>query len=62
MDLKMTLVNSILTGRDADKLLGLWAAATGTYLRKLVGKRVERTKQNERGIQRWRILPTEARP
>ena len=61
-DLKMELLDTPLTGRDAEKLLGHWAAATGTYLRKLVGKRVERTRQNERGIQKWRILLPGAQP
>jgi hypothetical protein len=53
-ELKALLVSCSATGRDADKLLGGWAPAAGSYLAKLEGQRVERLTMRD-GIQRWRI-------
>jgi hypothetical protein len=49
------------SSRDAEKLLGSWAPATGSYLGKLklVGDRVERLTVRD-GTQRWRIFPSGA--
>jgi hypothetical protein len=54
-ELKALLCACLATARDADRLLGHWHAATGAYLARLEGKRVERLKLRD-GAQRWRIL------
>lgn len=54
--LKSMLTASPTTAREAERLLGGWHAATGAYLARLEGERVQRlTVQN--GVQRWRVLP-----
>ncbi len=53
-DLKHCLMTGA-TARDAEKLLGGWAPATGTYLGRLEGcGRVERGTLRD-GIQRWKV-------
>jgi hypothetical protein len=54
-ELKGILCTTQATARDAEKLLGQWAPAAGSYLAKLEGERVERLTKRD-GIQRWRIL------
>jgi hypothetical protein len=55
-ELKGILTACPQTARDAEKLLGGWAPATGTFLGRLEGNgRVERMTLRD-GIQRWRIL------
>ncbi len=52
------LKNVLLTGstaRDAEKLLGHWHAAAGSYLARLEGDRVERLPMLN-GVLRWRVL------
>jgi hypothetical protein len=53
-DLKCILCHAVTIGRDAEKLLGSWAPATGTYLARIDGGRVERLTVRD-GIQRWQI-------
>lgn len=53
-DLKGILCHAVTIARDAEKLLGSWAPATGTYLARIEGGRVERLTVRD-GIQRWRI-------
>ena len=43
------------TARDAEKLLGGWHAAAGSYLARLEGDRVERLPMLN-GVLRWRVL------
>lgn len=45
------------TSRDAEKLLGQWHGATGTYLARLDDSRVVKLAIRD-GIQRWRLLPS----
>ena len=54
-ELKRLLCGNPHTGRDAEKLLGSWISATGCYLARLAGERVERLILSH-GVQRWRIL------
>jgi hypothetical protein len=56
-ELKGILCHTSQTARDAEKLLGSWAPATGTYLARIEGGRVERLTMKD-GIQRWKILPS----
>ncbi|MEO7100274.1 MAG: primase-helicase family protein [Luteolibacter sp.] len=49
-------LTALLTSRDAAKLLN-WHAATGTYLARLEGDRVERLPMRN-GIQCWLVLPS----
>jgi hypothetical protein len=59
-ELKSILTGAPGTGRDADKLLGGWTPAAGTYLGRLEGcGRVVRLTLKD-GIQRWRVLPSGA--
>ena len=58
-ELKGILTACPQTARDAEKLLGGWAPATGTFLGRLEGGRVERTTLRD-GIQRWRLLASGA--
>jgi len=53
-ELKGVLTSDQTTSRDADKLLGGWTMATGTYLGRLTGERVEKL-TIRRGDQHWRI-------
>lgn len=53
-ELRGLLTACTSTARDADKLLGNWAPAAGSYLAKLEGQRVERLTMRD-GIQRWKI-------
>lgn len=58
-DLKSLLMTGG-TARDAEKLLGGWAPAAGTYLGRLEGcGRVERLTLRD-GIQRWKVLSSGA--
>lgn len=52
--LKSILFECDSTRRDAEKLLGNWMSATGSYLGKLEGTNVEKLTKR-RGIQRWRV-------
>ena len=52
--LKGLLIECQTTSRDAQSLLGKWQAATGTYLSRLEGHRVEKQPLRN-GTQRWRI-------
>ncbi|MCX6875393.1 MAG: DUF5906 domain-containing protein [Verrucomicrobia bacterium] len=55
-ELRAILCGTPGTGRDAEKLLGAWTPATGTFLGRLEGAgRVERLTVRD-GIQRWRII------
>lgn len=56
-ELKGILCHAVPTAREAEKLLGSWHAATGSYLSRLEGERVERLALRD-GVQRWRILPS----
>lgn len=56
-ELKGILCHSAPIARDAEKLLGNYPAAAGTYLARLEGDRVERLTLKD-GILRWRILPS----
>jgi len=56
-ELKSLLCFESSTARDAEKLLGGWHAATGSYLAKLEGTRVERLPMLN-GVLRWRVLPS----
>ena len=59
-ELKGILATCPQVARDAEKLLGGWAPATGTFLGRLEGAgRVERMTVRD-GIQRWRILESGA--
>lgn len=53
-DLKHCLMTGA-TARDAEKLLGGWHAAAGSYLARLEGDRVERLPMLN-GVLRWRVL------
>jgi len=53
-ELKSILCSTHATARDAEKLLGGWIAATGSYLGKLQGDRVEKLPPL-RGDARWNI-------
>ena len=53
-DLKHVLMTGS-TARDAEKLLGGWHAAAGSYLARLEGDRVERLPMLN-GVLRWRVL------
>lgn len=53
-DLKGILTSCDSTRRDAERLLGSWIPATGTYLGKLTGGNVEKL-TIVRGRQRWRV-------
>lgn len=57
-ELKGVLCHCPRSGRDAERLLGSWMAATGCYLGRLAGERVEKL-INVKGIQRWRIREME---
>lgn len=52
--LKALLTDCQTTSSDARSMLGKWQAATGTYLAKLEGARVEKLSLRD-GLQRWRI-------
>jgi hypothetical protein len=54
-ELKAALCGINQTARDAEKLLGNWHAAAGSYLARLEGDRVERLRLLD-GIQVWKIL------
>jgi len=54
-ELKAALCGINQTARDAEKLLGHWHAATGSYLARLEGDRVERLPMLN-GVLRWRVL------
>ena len=54
-ELRGILINEQSTRRDAERLLS-WTQATGGYLGRLEGERVEALTKR-RGIQHWRILP-----
>ena len=54
-ELKTILTHDPQTSRDAEKLLGSWAAAAGSYLARLEGQRV-RVLPMLNGITRWRIF------
>lgn len=58
-ELKGILCHCPQTARDAEKQLGSWPPATGSYLGRLEGERVERLPKKD-GIQRWRVLPSVA--
>lgn len=53
-DLKAVLTHCQQTSRDAEKLLGSWHAAAGSYLARLEGSRVERLPMLN-GVVRWRV-------
>jgi hypothetical protein len=55
--LKVILSGLQTTAKDAERLLGQHGPATGNYLARLEGTRVERLPLRD-GIQRWRILPS----
>ena len=54
-ELKGILAGCHQTSRDAEKLLGGWHAATGAYLARMEGGRVERLPMLH-GVLRWRVL------
>jgi hypothetical protein len=54
-ELKALLCNCPSTGRDADRLLGSWTSATGAYLARINGQRVQKLKLSG-GNQRWRVM------
>jgi hypothetical protein len=56
-ELKAILCHATPTARDAEKLLGGWHAAAGSYLARLEGERVERLPMLN-GVLRWRVLPS----
>ena len=56
--LKSMLTASPTTARDAERLLGGWAAATGVYLARMEGGRVQRLPMLD-GVLRWRVLPAQ---
>ena len=56
-ELKSVLCGSAPTARDAEKLLGGWHAAAGSYLARLEGGRVERLPMLN-GVLRWRVFPS----
>lgn len=58
-ELKGILCHTPQTGRDAEKLLGNYPAAAGTYIARLEGSRAEKMTIRD-GIQRWRIIPSGA--
>jgi hypothetical protein len=53
-ELKALLCACPATGRDAERLLGHWQPACGSYLGRLEGERTEKL-TIVRGAQRWRI-------
>ncbi len=53
-ELKGILCHTPQTSRDAEKLLGSWHAAAGSYLARLEGDRVERLPMLN-GVLRWRV-------
>jgi len=53
-ELKGILCHLITTARDAEKLLGSWHAATGSYLARLEGQRVERLPMLNGNV-RWKV-------
>jgi hypothetical protein len=53
-ELKALLLACSTTGREAEKLLGGWAPAAGSYLARLEGHRAEKLTVRD-GIQRWRV-------
>ena len=56
-ELKAALCGIHQTARDAEKLLGNWHAAAGSYLARLEGDRVQRLPMLN-GVLRWRVLPS----
>jgi len=55
-DLKGILCHAVTTAREAEKLLGSWHAAAGSYLARLEGDRVERLPMLHGNV-RWHIRP-----
>jgi hypothetical protein len=53
-ELKGILCHLVTTARDAEKLLGSWHAATGSYLARLEGQRVERLPMLNGNV-RWKV-------
>lgn len=56
-ELKCILCHAVTIAREAEKLLGTWHAAAGSYLSRLEGERVKRLALRD-GVQRWQILPS----
>lgn len=56
-ELKGILCHTTGTARDAEKLLGSWHAAAGSYLARLEGERVERLPMLN-GVLRWKVNPS----
>lgn len=56
-ELKGVLCHAVTIAREAEKLLGTWHAAAGSYLARLEGERVKRLPLRD-GVQRWQILPS----